>query len=71
MIATLENSLGKNSEDDERIREEIKTLVLHKDYVMKNPDTLGMNASNILWKRGWILCNLHFLKCKKANVHWK
>lgn len=42
MISTLEASIGKNPEDDERIREEIKTLTLHKEYVMKNPDSLGM-----------------------------
>jgi hypothetical protein len=42
MIGVLESSLGKNGEDDARIREEIKILIQHREFVMKNPDTLGM-----------------------------
>lgn len=43
MISTLRDTLGKNPEDDKRIMDEINTLYKHKEYVMKNPDSLGLN----------------------------
>lgn len=43
MIQVLEASLGKNETDDTRIKEEIKILMQHREFVMKNPDTLVKN----------------------------
>lgn len=44
MIQVLEASLGKNDTDDTRIKEEIKILMQHREFVMKNPDTLGSHS---------------------------
>ena len=42
MIATLEASVAKNPEDEERIRQEIQTLKNKRIFLMKNPNVLGM-----------------------------
>lgn len=42
MIATLDASVAKNPEDEERIRQEILTLKNKRTFLMKNPNVLGM-----------------------------
>lgn len=46
MIAILEATLGKNPEEDVRIQDEMKTLLGHREYVMKNPDALCMQSQS-------------------------
>lgn len=46
MIKTLESTLGRSPEDDVQIRKELTTLMKHREYVMKNPASLGMCISN-------------------------
>jgi hypothetical protein len=53
MIQVLEASLGKNETDDTRIKEEIKILMQHREFVMKNPDTLGTHS---LSEKGFFSC---------------
>lgn len=43
MISVLESSMEKNPQDLDHIKEEIKTLIQHKEFVMKNPDSLVKN----------------------------
>lgn len=42
MISVLEESIEKNPENIDQIKDEIKTLLQHKEFVMKNPGSLGM-----------------------------
>jgi hypothetical protein len=47
MITTLEASVAKNPEDEERIRQEIQTLKNKKMFLMKNPNVLATKPNNI------------------------
>ena len=42
MIKTLETTIAKKPEDEERIKQEIATLRNKKMFLMKNPNVLSM-----------------------------
>jgi len=47
MITTLEVSVAKNPEDEERIRQEIQTLKNKRLFLMKNPNVLAAKPPNM------------------------
>jgi hypothetical protein len=75
MIAILQESLGTDKEDDERLYLEIETLTRHKEYIMKNPGAIGKSyLNNLIFKtnlnipeKQLFFCNTWANKCSNMR----
>jgi len=49
-VVTLETTLPKTVEEDQRIKQEVSALKERKQYLMKNPGILAVKSSKKIWK---------------------